>query len=75
MESDPEAIERIDTLRTSIADAIQRNSPNAAISQDRSYGKQIVQKAEKRAAVRRLISEQKAQAEERATEPVVAYSR
>jgi len=75
MESDPEAIERIDTLRASIADAIQRNSPYAAISQDRSYGKQLVQNAEKRASVRRLISEQKARAEERNTESAVAYSR
>lgn len=53
---DADAYLELDRLRSNIADTIQRNSPYAAISQDRSYGKEIVRNAEKESSIKRLLS-------------------
>ena len=53
---DADAYLELDRLRSNIADTIQRNSPYAAISQDRSYGKEIVRNAEKEPSIKRLLS-------------------
>ena len=47
---------KLDQLRSSIAETIQRNSPYAAISQDRAYGKEIVRNAEKDPSIKELLS-------------------
>ena len=53
---DADAYLELDRLRSSIADTIQRNSPYAAISQDRAYGKEIVRNAEKEPSIKKLLS-------------------
>ena len=47
---------RLDEIRSFVADDIQRNSPYAAISQDRSYGKELVRNAEKDPSIKELLS-------------------
>lgn len=46
----------LDEIRSFVADDIQRNSPYAAISQDRSYGKELVRNAEKDPSIKELLS-------------------
>ena len=47
---------KLDEIRSFVADDIQRNSPYAAISQDRSYGKELVRNAEKDPSIKELLS-------------------
>ena len=73
LEDDADAYLALDSTRRCIADAIQRNSPYAVISQDRSYGKQIVQNAEREPEIKQLLSVNELEVREPAL--VAAYSR
>ena len=73
LEDDADAYLALDSTRRCIADAIQRNSPYAVISQDRSYGKQIVQNAERSPEIKQLLSVNELEVREPAL--VAAYSR
>ena len=73
LEDDADAYLALDSTRRCIADAIQRNSPYAVISQDRSYGKQIVKNAEREPEIKRLLSVNELEVREPAL--VAAYSR
>ena len=73
LEDDADAYLALDSTRRCIADAIQRNSPYAAISQDRSYGKQIVKNAERSPEIKQLLSVNELEVREPAL--VAAYSR
>ena len=56
--------------------SIQRNSPYAVISQDRYYGKRVLQEAEKDPTVRLLQQAQKkTSTQEKPREVAVAYGR
>lgn len=65
LETDPDAAGRIDELCISIAETVQRNSPYTVVSQNRSYGTQIMQEVEKKTSIGQRIKKQK---EERKTE-------
>ena len=73
LEDNADSYLKLDSIYTSIADAIQRNSPYAVISQDRSYGKQIVQNAERVPEIKQLLSVNELEVREPAL--VAAYSR
>jgi len=73
LEDDADAYLALDSTRRCITDAIQRNSPYAVISQDRSYGKQIVQNAEREPEIKQLLSVNELEVREPAL--VAAYSR
>ena len=73
LEDDADAYLTLDSTRRCIADAIQRNSPYAVISQDRSYGKQIVKNAEREPEIKQLLSVNELEVREPAL--VAAYSR
>lgn len=56
--------------------SIQRNSPYAVISQDRCYGRRVLQEAEKTPSIRMLQEAQKkTSSQERPREAAVAYGR
>lgn len=76
LEAEPDAA-YMDELRASIAEAVQRSSPYTVVSQERTYGDQVMQTVARKTAIRQLLKRQKEElrTEEKEAEASVAYSR